>query len=396
LSAKLRYAAPLIGCTLLAPLAIDMYLPAMPALSVDLNTAPALVSATISVFLLAVGLGQLIFGPLSDRVGRRPTLLAGIVLFIAGSALAASTATIGSMLLGRVLQALGACAATVVARSVIRDLFDQRESARFFSLIAMIGALGPVLAPALGALILQAATWRSIFVVLGGFGVLTAILAFFLLQETRSQATAERARNEHPLRSYLELLREPRLQGYLIAAGCNAGGFFTYLSAAPLVLTQAYGVTPTQIGLLFSLNGLGLIGSAQLNRMLLQGRSPDAMLAAFARNTLLLALVFIVVPGLGIGGLPGLFIPLFLVVSSNAFVMANTMAGALSVDALRAGTASALFGAVTFGMGTLCSLAAGALYDGSARGLIAVIVCCLLGVAGAIRFLILPGRQRAD
>lgn len=390
-----RYSMLLVGCTLLAPLAIDMYLPAMSSLSVDLNAEASLVSATMSVFLCAVAVGQLLFGPLSDRIGRRPPVLAGLVLYVAGSLIAATTPSIGVLLAARMLQALGACAATVVGRSLVRDLFDQRESARFFSMIAMIGALGPVFAPSIGALILQVAHWRVIFLVLGGFGVVVALGSVLFLKETRSQATAERARGEHPLRSYLALLKERRLRGYLLAAAFNAGAFFTYLSASPLVLMKVFGVTTATFGLLFSLNGLGLIGGAQLNRLLLKGRSPDEMLKGSSRNALLLAAVFVLVPGLGIGGFLGLFVPLFLVVSTNAFTMANTMAGALSVDPLRAGSASALFGAATFGMGTLASFVAGLLYDGTDRGLVAVMVCCLLGTAAAIRFLVLPGRRTA-
>ena len=156
---------------------------------------------------------------------------------------------------------------------------------------------------------------------------------------------------------------------------------------------KVFGLSATHFGLLFSLNGLGLIGGAQLNRLLLRGRSPDEMLKGSSRNALLLAMVFVCIPGLGVGGILGLLVPLFLVVSSNAFIMANTMAGALSVDPLRAGSASALFGASTFGMGTLASLAAGLLFDGTDRGIVIVMVCSLLGAAAAIRFLILPGSR---
>jgi DHA1 family bicyclomycin/chloramphenicol resistance-like MFS transporter len=394
-SARRRYTFLLVGCVLLAPLAIDMYLPAMSAIARDLHASAVLVSATMSVFLGAVAIGQLVFGPLSDRVGRRPPILAGMVVYIAGSLIAATTTSITLLLVARILQAFGACAATVVGRSLVRDLFDQSESARFFSLMAMIGAMGPILAPSIGALILQIAHWRIIFLVLGAFGVVAGLGCLLFLNETRSAATAELARGEHPLQSYWALLQSRQFQGYLLAAAFNAGAFFTYLSAAPLVLTQVFGVTTAHFGLLFSLNGIGLIGGAQLNRWLLKGRSPDAMLAGSARNALLLAVILVLVPGLGIGGLAGFFIPLFLIVSSNAFIMANTMAGALSVDPLRAGSASALFGAATFGMGTLASLLAGALFDGTARGIVAVLVCNLLGAAVAIRFLILPKARSA-
>jgi MFS transporter, DHA1 family, multidrug resistance protein len=233
---------------LLTPLAIDMYLPAMSVIARDLHAPAVWASATMSVFLGAVAIGQLLFGPLSDRVGRRLPILCGIGLFVVGSLLASWTTSTSVLLVARMLQAFGGCAATVVGRSLVRDLFDQRESARFFSMLAMIGSLGPILAPSIGALILQVAQWRMIFLVLAVFGVVVALGSLFFLQETRSAATAELARGEHPLQSWRALLQERRFRGYLLAAACNAGAFFTYLSASPLVLTKVFGVTTAQFG----------------------------------------------------------------------------------------------------------------------------------------------------
>lgn len=388
--ARKRYLLILAGCALLPGLAIDMYLPALPALARDLGANVSLANATMSVFLGSVAVGQVIFGPMSDRIGRRPLILFGLCAYFAGSLLATLTTSIYLMLAARSLQALGACAAAVVGRSVIRDLFQPQEAAKSFASMATIAAVVPVIAPSIGALCLNYVNWRGIFALLAIVGVMLWVISLRHLHESRSEATAEQARKEHPLRSYMTLLGRRRQFGYLLAGAFNSGAFFTYLAVSPVVMMQVYGLSPVQFSLLFSVNGIGLIAMSQLNRHLLKTRSHDWILQGSARNAILLALVLALIPGFGHWGMAGLLVPLFLAVSSSSVVQANSVAGALSEDPLRAGSASALFGSMAFGMGMVASLAAGYLYDGTPRALVFVMAACLVGTAISIRLLVLP------
>jgi len=386
------HTAILAGFTALAPLAIDMYLPALPPLAADLGVSVERAAQSISIFLFGIAGGQLIAGPLSDRFGRKPVITLGLLLFLLSAATAAMTEQFEVLLAARLLQAFGACSVMVAGRAVVRDMLDQTESARFFSLLALIGGLAPVLAPLIGAAVVSVSDWRAIFWVMMGFGLLM-VLCLPALRESRSAETAAKARSEHPFRAYLALLRERALLGYLLAAMFNSGGFFAYVANSSLVLVDGYGLSPTEFSLVFGVNSIALVGAAQLNRFMLKTRNPDEVLRMSARNALFLAALLFLFAATQIGGLWSLSAILFFMVGSVSPVQANTMAGGLAIDPLRAGSAAALFGAVAFAAGAIASAIAGALYDGTARGLCVVIGCCLIGVAASIRFLILRSQN---
>ena len=377
----------LAGLTALAPLAIDMYLPALPPLAADLGVSVERAAQSISVFLFGIAGGQLVAGPLSDRFGRKPLILAGLLLFLGSSIVAATTDSFMILLAARLAQAFGACAAMVSGRAVVRDLLDEREGARFFSMLALVGGLAPVLAPLLGAVIISIADWRAIFWVMVAFGLIM-LLSLPVLGESRSQETASNARSEHPFRGYLQLLGNRTLQGYLLAAMFNSAGFFAYVANSSVVLVSGYGLTPTEFSLVFGVNSIALVGAAQINRTMLKTRDTRDMLRMSARNALILAALLALFAITGWGGFWGLLAILFFMVGSVTPVQANTMAGGLAADPLRAGSAAALFGAATFASGALASWIAGAMFDGTARGLCIVIAACLVGVAVSIRFLI--------
>ena len=380
--------AVLAGFTALAPMAIDMYLPALPPLAADLGVSVDRAAQSIAVFLFGIAAGQLIAGPLSDRLGRKPLIAVGLGLFLAAAIVAALTSSFAVLLGARAVQALGACSVMVAGRAVVRDMLDETESARFFSLLALIGGLAPVLAPLIGAGVIAVADWRAIFWVMAGFGALM-VLGLPTLRESRSVETAANARAEHPFRAYAQLLGNRRLLGYLLAAMCNSAGFFAYVANSSVVLVSGYGLTPTQFSLLFGVNSIALVGAAQLNRTMLKTRDPAQMLRMSARNALVLAALLFVLAATGWGGLWGFAGVLFFMVGSVSPVQANAMAGGLGIDPLRAGSAAALFGAATFAAGAGAAAIAGALYDGTARGLCLVIAVSLIGVFASIRLLVL-------
>ncbi|GLT00770.1 Bcr/CflA family drug resistance efflux transporter [Sphingobium jiangsuense] len=365
----------------IAPLAIDMYLPAMPALAANLGISARLAGQSVSVFLIGIAAGQLVTGPLSDRLGRRPMILSGLALFTLASLVAAMATAFPVLLAARLFQALGACAVMVSGRAVVRDRLDARESARLFSLLALIGGMAPVLAPMIGAGIIQFGEWRLIFLVMAAFSLLTLLFAFPVLTESRSAATAANARFEHPFRSYVALLRNRQLLGYLATAACNSAAFFTYVANSATVLIDGYGMTPRAFSILFAANSVGLVCANQINRRLLRTRMPAQVLRLSARNALVFASALLLFAATGAGGLPVLVGLLFLVVASIAPVQANTMAGGLGVDPLRSGSTAALFGATTFTAGAIASWIAGLAYRGDGGGLAVVVAFCLVGSA---------------
>lgn len=377
----------------LTSLSVDMYLPGLPRIAVDLAAPAHAVTATLSMFIGGLGLGQLLAGPWSDRVGRRPPVLWGLAVYLAGCIAIALATGIELFLLGRLLQALGASAVTVTGRAVVRDLYQEHDAARFFSAITLVTGLTPIVAPLAGSAVLAVASWRAIFLVMAIATVPLLMAAMLWLPESRSDATRERAHGSHPLRAYADMLRDRRLIGFLLAAGCNAACFFTYLSSSPLVLMNGYHLSASTYSAVIAINALALMGGSQLNRRRLRTRRPQDILAGSARNAVLLGLAFAAFAATRLGGLPALLLLFFLSVGSLSIVQNNTLACALSVDPQRAGTAAALFGAATFGMGTLMSWLAGLLYDGGARPMTGVIALNLLGAAAALRLLALrPAR----
>lgn len=383
--------ALLAGFSALAPMAIDMYLPALAPLAGDLSVSVESAGQSISVFLIGLAGGQLLAGPLSDRIGRRPIFLAGLLLFLGGAVVAAITTSFAVLLAARLLQALGACSVMVAGRAIVRDRMEPNEAARFFSLLALIGGLAPVLAPLIGAVLIQIADWRLTFWVMAGFAGLLFFAGIATMPESRSTATAQTARQENPFAAYRALLGNPALLGYLLAAMFNSAAFFSYVANSSVVMVDAYGLTPTQFSLVFGVNSLALVGAAQLNRSMLKTRDARTLLGLSARNAAILAALLLAFAILQptTGNFWIFAVLLFFMVGSISPVQANSMAGGLAVDALRSGSTAALFGACTFAGGAAASWLASLLYDGTSRGLSFVVALCLLGVAGAIRFIVL-------
>lgn len=381
------------GLTALGPLAIDMYLPSLPAIGADLRAPSAEIQSTVAAFLAGMAIGQLFYGPASDRFGRKPPILLGLAIFVAASAGCALAAS-GEMLVAlRFVQALGACAGAVVARAVIRDTFDHTETARMLSLMTLIMGLAPIFAPLLGGLLLTVGGWRSLFWVMAGAGALLALAVALRMQESRSAETAAHARAEHPLRAYASLLSQRRLVGYAAAGALNGAVLFTYIGSSPELLIGTYGISPRAFGWVFGINAVAVIGASQLNRRLLRRWTPDAVLGRASQFGVLAALLLAAAAVTGIGERWSVLPLLFLVLGSYGLMQGNTMAGALSIDPRRAGSISALLGAFAFATGAAGAGLAGALHDGTARPMALVILAAMCGSAAALRALALPRRR---
>ncbi|MFA5120355.1 Bcr/CflA family multidrug efflux MFS transporter [Zavarzinia sp.] len=352
--------------TAFAPLSIDMYLPAFPALEAYFATTGGAVQATLAAFFVGLAIGQSVHGPLADRLGRRLPMVMGIAVYVAASIGAIFAPDIETLTLLRFLQALGGCAGIVIARAMVRDLFDERNSARVFSLLMLVMGVAPILAPMAGGQLLAIADWRWIFVVLALFGAGCLAAVFLMLPETLPPERRQRGGIGPILAAYGQLLRDPVFMGFSLSSGLLMAGMFAYITGSPLVFIKLYGVSPQHYGLLFGLNAFGLIAASQINVFLLKRFAGRHILGTALLANSAAALVLGVIATVGTGQLLAILVPLFLTISSLGFVTANAMAAAMSRAGARAGIASALIGVLQFSLGAVGGGLVSAFDDGTA------------------------------
>ena len=371
-----------------APMAIDLYLPALPTIAADFGADPSAVQFTLASFLIGMALGQVIHGPLADRYGRKPPLYAGLALFVLASVGCALASDITTLIVLRFAQAVSGCAGVVIARAVVRDRFDAHTSAKVYSLLILVMGLAPILAPFLGGWILLFAGWRAIFLALALFGLACLVGVWRYLPETRTATAPAGGGIGAALRGYGAILRDRRFTGYALSGGFAQAGMFAYITGSPHVFIDVYGVPAHHFGWLFGLNAVGLIASSQYNRRLLRHESADSILRRANRWTVFAGFLLLAVAAIGWGGLPMLLIPLFVYLVSIGFTAPNAMANALAHQGARAGSASALIGTLQFGVATVASTLVGLLGHGSALPLAVVIAGCGLLAYGAHRTLV--------
>jgi MFS transporter, DHA1 family, multidrug resistance protein len=374
----------------LGPLSIDLYLPALPDLTDDLSASPSSVQLTLTGILVGLGVGQLLIGPLTDIYGRRRPLLAGIAVNVVASLLCAVAPSIVVLDVLRVLQGVGAAAASVVAMAVVRDLFTGRAAAAVISRLVMVMGLAPVLAPSLGSAVLEVGSWRTMFVVLAGLGILIGALAVFGLKETlppeRRAAPGVRA----TLRGYGVLLRDPSLLGFMAIASLTMAAVFAYVSGASFVLQDGFGVDTGTFAILFGVGAVGLIVSSQVNVALLRRFGPGTILSAALSVAAVAGIVLLANAVTGTGGLFGIVVPIWVILATVALCGPNATALALSAHGERAGAAAALLGAAQFAVGAAVAPLTGLGEAGSAVPMAATIAGALLLAAVLVRWVLRP------
>lgn len=347
-----------------ASISTDFYLPAMPEIGRSLHAEVGMMELTISGYLIGFSMGQLFWGPVGDRYGRRPSIAVGLILFLIGSIGCALSESVSVMISWRIVQAIGACASVALSRAMVRDLYEGARGAKMLSTLMMVMAIAPLIGPLIGGQILNLAGWRAIFWTLVGIGTLT-IIALFTIPET---LPVDR-RNTEPLRCvitrYFELLGNRRLLGYACAGGFLYAGMFTYVAGTPFVYIDYYHVSPQLYGLLFGLGIIGIMGTNFLNVRLVSRYGFDKMLLIGAIMAGSSGALTAIVTRTGFGGLWGVVVPLFVFVSSAGLIIANSITGALSDFPERAGAVSALVGAAQYGSGVLGSGLIGFFADGT-------------------------------
>ena len=362
-------------------LAMHVFVPALPAAATDLGVGVATMQMTVSLYILGLALGQLFYGPVSDRFGRRATLMVGMTLYTVAGAAAALAPDAGALVAARLAQALGGCAGLVLARAIVRDLAAATEAARRLALMNLMVTLGPALAPLLGSALVLHLGWRSIFVLLAGLGVANLLLAWRLLPET---AIIGRAIDTAGLlRNYLRLLRSPAFLGYAVGGGCATTSMYAFIAVAPFVFAQQLHRPAYEVGPLLALLVLGvwigsvlasrLVGHVPLRRLLI-GANALSVLAAFLLLTVVLA------DRLSVAWV---VLTMFLFTLGVGTAAPAALAQALGVNPMVIGSASGLYGFTQMAVGALCTALAGL---GSDPALAAALVLAAAGAVAQLSF----------
>ncbi|MEU6083003.1 Bcr/CflA family multidrug efflux MFS transporter [Streptomyces sp. NPDC047108] len=373
------------GLTAMPPLSMDMYLPALPQVTESLHSPAATVQLTLTACLAGMALGQLVVGPMSDRWGRRRPLVAGMALYVVATALCAFAPTAGLLIAFRLAQGLAGAAGLVIARAIVRDLYDGVAMARFFSTLMLVSGVAPVVAPLIGGQVLRVTDWRGVFYVLTGVGALLTLVTARWLEETLPPERRHSGGLGETLRMMRGLLADRVFTGYMLAGGFAFAVLFAYISASPFVVQEIYGASPQTYGLLFGLNSIGLVGAGQLNGKVLAGRVDlDKTLATGLAviTAAAVALLLMASGALGRVGLAPIAAGLFVLMSAMGLVLPNTNALALTRTPHAAGSGSALLGTAAFLVGAVASPLVGVAGEHTAWPMALVqLVCALAAVA---------------
>ncbi|TCC00865.1 Bcr/CflA family efflux MFS transporter [Kosakonia quasisacchari] len=333
-------------------LSTDIYLPAMPLMAKELQGD---IELTITGFLVGFALAQLVWGPISDAVGRRTPLFIGMLLFIIGSAGCALSTEIHQMVFWRVFQAFGACTGPMLARAMIRDLFARTRAAQMLSTLTIIMAIAPIVGPLAGGQIIQITSWHAIFLLLAGIGALM-FLSLYFLPETLPAEKRTKASLPGAFRNYLALLRNRAFMRYTLCVTFFYVSAYAFITGSPFVYIRYYDIDPQYYGWLFAVNIVGLMGVSFLNRRLVQRHPLDKLLKIAVTVAALAMVALALAVKLQFGGIATVIIPVFLFFSMNGIIAATSTAAALDAVPSIAGSASALIGSLQYGSGIISSL----------------------------------------
>ena len=342
--------------TALGPFSIDMYLPGFPAIAKDLHTTAAKVSLSLSGFFIGISVGQLLYGPLLDRFGRKKPLYIGLIIYILASAGCAFTVSIDGLILMRVIQAIGSCAAAVASVAMVRDLFPVKDNAKVFSLLLLVVGASPMIAPTVGGYVTAAWGWQAVFVILMGMGIAVLIAVFFWLPASYRPDKSISLKPKPILFNFWQVLREPQFYTYAFTSAIAFSGLFAYVSGSPILFMDVFHTDEKVYGWIFAFLSVGFIGSSQVNTLLLRNYKSEQIVYVALICQVVIALTFLTVALYGWLTLPITIAFLFVFLCCIGFTNPNAAALSLAPFAKNAGSASALMGALQMGMGTLISV----------------------------------------
>ena len=362
----------------LSPFSIDMYLPGFPAIARDLHTSVAKVSLSLSGFFVGISLGQLLYGPLLDRYGRKRPLYGGLVLYFLASVGCVFARSIEALIFLRIIQAIGSCAAAVAAIAMVRDLFPVEDSAKVFSLLMLVVGASPMLAPTIGGYVTAAFSWRVVFVILSVMSALLFAAVYFRLPESSKPDPSYSLKPGLILKNFASVFSDIQFSTYALTGALAFSGLFAYVAGSPLLFMDIFKLDEKQYGWIFALLSIGFIGSGQINSLLLKryGSARIAFIALICQSVagmILLAGTFN-----GWFGLTATIVMLFLFLTCLGFTFPNTSALSMAPFSKNAGSASALMGALQMIIGTLSSIAVSILNPASALPMVIVMAVSAL------------------
>jgi DHA1 family bicyclomycin/chloramphenicol resistance-like MFS transporter len=378
-SSYVRNAIVLGLLSAVGPFAIDMYLPALPTIATDLHTSTAATQMTLVSFFVAFGVCQIVYGPLSDMVGRKPPLYVGLALFILGSIGCALAPTVAWLVAFRFVQGVGASSVMVIPRAIIRDLHTGTEATRLMALVMLVLSVSPILAPLLGSALIIPFGWRAVFVAVTLVALIGVALLFAFQPETHPRQNRVAVSAGHVFKSFGYLLTHVRFLGLTFIGGLGMASFFSFLAGSSFVYIEHFGLTPAQFSLAFSLNAVGFIGASQFAAGLGERFGMARMvLVAVTIYALLTGLLFVLTLA-GFDSLPLMMTLLFFGFASMGVVIPSTMVLALDEHGPIAGMASALGGTLQMITGGIMIVIVSLVFDGTPRPMLAAIAFCALG-----------------
>ena len=375
-SKLLRNAIVLGLLTAMGPFAIDMYLPALPAIGRSLSADTGMVQASLMAFFISLGAGQLIYGPLSDMLGRKLPLYFGLAVFLAGSIGCAFAPDIETLIAFRFLQGLGACAGMVIPRAVVRDLHTGTEAARLMSLLMLVFSVSPILAPLAGSFVIEAAGWRGVFWVVTVLAALGILLMALFLGETRPREHRVDSSIGGALSAYRALLTDGKFLGLTFIGAFGIASFFAYLANSSFVLIEHYGLSPRLYSVFFSINAVSFIGVSQTTGWLASRFGLDRIVRVAVSGYAFAMAVLLIVTLAGVDRLDVLAALLFVGYGFLGLVIPTTAVLSMEEHGAIAGTASALMGTLQFVTGALVIAAVGPFFDGTSLPMVVGITGC--------------------
>lgn len=373
----------------LGPFSIDMYLPGFPAIAEDLNTTVAHVALSLSSYFIGVSIGQLLYGPLIDRFGRKIPLYVGLGIYLAASLWCVFVQDADTLIIARFVQAVGGCAGMVAARALVRDLFPVSENAKVFSLLMLVIAVSPIIAPTLGGYMTSIFGWHSIFIVLSIIALINILAVYAWLPSGRKPDTTKSLMPRPIIKSFLGVLKVPQFYTYTLTGSFAASGLYAYIAGSPYVFMELYGVTEKQYGWIFGFIALGLVSASQVNTVLLRKHTSEqiikvTLICQVITGSLLLAGAYF-----DLLGLYSTIILAFLFLSTQGFAFPNTSALSIAPFSKSAGTASALMGAIQLGVGAITTAIVSLLSNHSSLPMAGV----MFGCAAMSLIILLTGRM---
>lgn len=373
----------------LGPFSIDMYLPGFPAIAEDLNTTVAHVALSLSSYFIGVSIGQLLYGPLIDRFGRKIPLYVGLGIYLAASLWCVFVQDADTLIIARFVQAVGGCAGMVAARALVRDLFPVSENAKVFSLLMLVIAVSPIIAPTLGGYMTSIFGWHSIFIVLSIIALINILAVYAWLPSGRKPDTTKSLMPRPIIKSFLGVLKVPQFYTYTLTGSFAASGLYAYIAGSPYVFMELYGVTEKQYGWIFGFIALGLVSASQVNTVLLRKHTSEqiikvTLICQVITGSLLLAGAYF-----DLLSLYSTIILAFLFLSTQGFAFPNTSALSIAPFSKSAGTASALMGAIQLGVGAITTAIVSLLSNHSSLPMAGV----MFGCAAMSLIILLIGRM---